>query len=131
MPRRSFALFPVLACTLAFPLAAQALPQNAPGAPLRSVVPEPVSLDLRGVDGTQLVPKDNRDAAQAEAVRQRWAPLVAGLKGAPAVRLLLPTGEGRVPLLLAAAQALKAQAPTQRLYVAFDPQAMPLLEETA
>ncbi|BDU70580.1 hypothetical protein GETHOR_26810 [Geothrix oryzae] len=131
MPRRSFALFPVLACTLAFPLAAQALPQNAPGAPLRSVVPEPVSLDLRGVDGTQLVPKDNRDAAQAEAVRQRWAPLVAGLKGAPAVRLLLPTGEGRVSLLLAAAQALKAQAPAQRLYVAFDPQAMPLLEETA
>jgi hypothetical protein len=90
-----------------------------------------VPLDLRALDGAQLVPRDNRDAAQVEAARQRWIPLVAGLKGAPAVRLLLPSGEGRLPLLLAASQALKAQAPGQRLYVAFDGQAAPLLDDTA
>jgi hypothetical protein len=78
-----------------------------------------------------LVPKDNRDAAQVEAARQAWAPLVAGLKEAPSVRLRLPSGEGRIPLLLAAAQALKAQSPAQRLYVAFDPQGAPILDETA
>jgi hypothetical protein len=34
-------------------------------------------------------------------------------------------------MLLAASQALKAQAPNQRLYVAYDPKAAPILDETA
>jgi hypothetical protein len=40
-------------------------------------------------------------------------------------------GEARVPLLLAAAQALKAQSPGQRLYLAFEAQAAPILDEVA
>ena len=123
MPRSPFFLLPVLTLTL--------VAQAPSTAPLRSGVPEPAVLDLRTADGALLVPKDNRDAAQVEAARQHWAPLVAGLKGEPAVRLRLPSGEGRLPLLLAAAQALKAQSPDQRLYVAFDPQAAPILDETA
>lgn len=123
MPLRPLLALPVLTFTLAA--------QAPPSAPLRTGVPEPATLDLRAVDGSLLVPGDNRDAAQVEAARQRWAPLVAGLKEASAVRLRLPAGEGRLPLLLAAAQALKAQSPAQRLYVAFDPEAAPLLDETA
>jgi hypothetical protein len=117
--RHPLAVLPLIAFTLA-----------AQG-PLRVGVPEPAVLDLRHQDPAQLVPKDARDATQVEAVRQRWAPLVAGLKEAPAVRLRLPLGEGRVALLLGAAQALKAQAPNQRLFVAFDPGAAPVLDETA
>lgn len=123
MPRRPFALLPVFALTLA----AQA-PQPAP---LRTGVPEPWVLDLRKAEGAELLPKDNRDAAQVEAARLRWAPLVADLRGAPAVRLLLPAGEARVPLLLAAAQALRAQSPEQRLYVGFAPGAVPILDASA
>lgn len=124
MARLLFQL-PFLLPALVITLAAQA------PAPLRQAVAQPVPLDLREVDRALLLPGDNRDAAQVEAVRQRWVPLVAGLKEAPSVRLLLPLGEGRLPLLLAAAQALKAQSPTQRLYVAFDPKAAPMLDETA
>ncbi|WP_243288382.1 hypothetical protein [Geothrix terrae] len=123
MPLRPLLALPVLT----FTLAAQA-PLSAP---LRTGVAEPAVLDLRAVDGTLLVPRDNRDATQVEAARQGWTALVAGLKEASAVRLRLPSGEGRLPLLLAAAQALKAQSPAQRLYVAFDPEAAPLLDETA
>ena len=63
--------------------------QVPPAAPLRSGVAEPAVLDLRAEDGARLVPKDNRDAAQVEAARRHWAPLVAGLREAPAVRLRL------------------------------------------
>jgi hypothetical protein len=112
---------------LALVLAAQA-PQPAP---LRAGLPLPVELDLASIDPAGLIPRDNRDAAQAEEARQRWSPLIAGLRGATAVRLRLPKGEARVPLLLAASQALKAQSPEQRLYVAFDPGAPPILDETA
>ncbi|HJW72409.1 MAG TPA: hypothetical protein VJ486_06085, partial [Geothrix sp.] len=122
MPLRPLFVLPAMT----FSLAAQ-----APPAPLRTGVPEPAILDLRAVDGSLLVPRDNRDATQVEAARLRWTALVAGLKEASAVRLRLPSGEGRLPLLLAAAQALKAQSPAQRLYVAFDPEAAPLLDETA
>ncbi|WP_279341625.1 hypothetical protein [Geothrix sp. SG200] len=123
MPFRPLLALPVLTFTLAA--------QAPASAPLRTGVAEPAILDLRAVDGSLLVPRDNRDATQVEAARQRWTALVAGLKEASAVRLRLPSGEGRLPLLLAAAQALKAQSPTQRLYVAFDPEAAPLLDETA
>ncbi|WP_306590984.1 hypothetical protein [Geothrix sp. 21YS21S-4] len=123
MPRRPFASIPVLALSLAA--------QSPAPAPLRTGVPQPLTLDLRQADSAALLPKDARDAGQVEAVRQRWTPLVAGLKDAPSVRILLPSGDGRLPLLLAASQALKAQAPSQRLYVGFDAQAAPLLDETA
>jgi hypothetical protein len=94
-------------------------------------VPLPLDLNLAAVDPAGLVPRDNRDAAQVEGARQRWVPLIGGLKDAPAVRLRLPLGAARLGLLLAAAQALKAQSPEQRLYVAFDPKALPMLDETA
>ena len=123
MPRSTLFLIPAL--TLA--LAAQA-PQSTP---LRVGEALPVDLDLTGADVTGLIPRDNRDTAQLEAVRQRWAPLIAGVKDAPALRLRLPLGEARIPLLLAASQALKAQSPNQRLYLAFDPKAAPILDETA
>ncbi|MBK8571764.1 MAG: hypothetical protein IPN91_03775 [Holophagaceae bacterium] len=123
MPRPLFALIP----TLTLVLAAQA-PTLAP---LRIGEAPPVDLDLTTAEAALLLPRDNRDATQVEAARQRWIPLVAAVREAPAVRLRLPQGEARVPLLLAAAQALRAQAPGQRLYVAFDPKATPVLDETA
>jgi len=123
VPRAFLALIP----TLTLSLVAQApLP-----APLRVGEAPPVDLDLTTADAAALLPRDNRDATQVEAARQRWLPLVAPLREAPAVRLRLPLGEMRVPLLLAAAQALRAQAPGQRLYVAFDPRAASILDETA
>jgi hypothetical protein len=112
---------------LALVLAAQA-PQPAP---LRAGLPRPMELDLASIDPAGLIPRDNRDAAQVEGARQRWSTLISGLKGATALRLRLPLGESRVPLLLAAAQALRAQSPEQRLYVAFDPGAPPILDENA
>jgi hypothetical protein len=99
--------------------------------PLRVGLPLPVELDLTSLDPAGLIPRDNRDAAQVEGARQQWTALISGLKGATAVRLRLPPGETRVPLLLAAAQALKAQSSEQRLYVAFDPKAPPILDESA
>jgi hypothetical protein len=116
---------------LFFPALTLALSAQTPPAPLRVGEAPPVELDLTRADPRLLVPGDNRDAAVLETARQRWVPLVTSLRDAPAVRLRLPPGEARVPLLLAAAQALKAQAPGQRLYVAFDPQAVPILDETA
>ena len=91
----------VLLPFVALVLAAQA-PQSAP---LRAGVPLPVELDLVSIDPAGLIPRDNRDAAQVEGARQHWWPLIAGLRDATAVRLRLPLGEIRVPLLLAAAQA--------------------------
>ncbi|MFN7958227.1 MAG: hypothetical protein U0P46_07905 [Holophagaceae bacterium] len=123
MPRPLHALIPTLSLVLAA--------QTPAMAPLRVGEAPPVDLDLGAADPALLLPKDNRDAAQVEAARQRWLPLVAPLREAPAVRLRLPLGEARVPLLLAAAQALRAQAPGQRLYVAFNPKAEPVLDETA
>jgi len=119
LPRRMSLLIPILTLQLA----AQA--------PLRVAAPLPVDLDLRSADMAALVPKDNRDAAQLEAVRRAWTPLAGPLKEAPAVRLRLPAAEGRLPLLLGASQALKAQNGAVRIYVAYDPQAAPILDETA
>ena len=92
-------------------------------------IPRPIELDLRGATLTGLLPKDPRDATQVEAARQGWAVRVAGLEKAPAVRIHLPKGELR--LLLGAAQALKAQAPNQLLFVAFDQGSSPILDEQA
>ena len=123
MPRIPHLFMPILSAVLA----AQApLP-----APLRVAEPLPVDLDLTQVEVAGLIPKDNRDAAQVDAARQRWNPLVAPLKDVTSVRLRLPMGVTRIPLLLGAAQALKAQSPSQKLYVAFDAKAAPILDETA
>jgi len=123
VPRSPFFVLPLLGVILA---------AQVPGpAPLRVGEPFPLDLDLRALDPAGLLPRDNRDAAQIEAVRLRWAPLLAAVKEAPSVRLRLPIGAARIPLLLAAAQGLKAQSPRQRLYVAHDGQAAPILDETA
>ncbi|HTL98337.1 MAG TPA: hypothetical protein VL181_05985 [Holophagaceae bacterium] len=92
---------------------------------------EPALLDLRAADAALLVPADNRDAAQVEAARKAWSPLIAPLKAAPAARVLLPDAGPREALLLAASQALRAQSPAQTLFIAFSPTAPPLLSETA
>jgi hypothetical protein len=113
------------------PVLTLVLAAQAPRAPLRVGEGQPVELDLREVDPAALVPGDNRDAAQVEAARLRWLPMVGSLKDAPSVRIQLPRSEARVPLLLAAAQALRAQAPGQPMYVAFDAKATPLLDEAA
>jgi hypothetical protein len=108
------------------PLAAQVQPN-----PIRTGIPAPITLDLRQAEVGRLLPRDARDATQVERVRQAWVLQVAGLVQAPSVRLRLPLGEDRLPLLLAAAQALKAQAPDQVLLVAFDAEAKPILDENA
>lgn len=108
------------------PLAAQAqVPLIQAGAA------EPATLDLRTVDAGALVPSDNRDPAQVEGARRAWAPLIAPFRAAPAVRILLPDAGPREALLLAASQALRAQAPDQRLFIGDAPAAPPLLSEAA
>lgn len=98
---------------------------------IQVATPEPVVLDLRAGNAAVLVPADNRDAAQVEAARAAWTNLIAPLKGASAVRVFLPSGGPREAVLLAASQALRAQNPGQRLFLAEDPTAPPLLSEAA
>lgn len=105
------------------PLAAQA--------PLGVGAPQPVLLDLRDADPARLVPKDDRDAAGLEEVRKAWQARVGPLRHLPSVRIRVPGGESRRAILLAAAQALKAQNPEQRVFLAFDPGAAPLWDEGA
>jgi hypothetical protein len=86
---------------------------------------------LREASGADWVPRDARDPAQVEAAHQAWSRKVAPNLGAAAVRIQLPAGPDRLPLLLAASQALKAQDPAVTLYLAFDPKAEPFWEESA
>jgi hypothetical protein len=102
-----------------------------PEPPLRAGLPLPEVLDLRDAQAALLVPSDGRDPARVEAARRAWDPLLAGLRGATAVRLRLPATPDRIPLLLMASQVLKAQDPLRRLYVAFDSAAAPVMDETA
>ena len=122
MPRLPLILMPAFGLVLV---------AQVPPAPLRVDEALPVDLDLRAADPAALIPRDNRDGTLVEAARLRWGPLITPLRDAPSVRIRLPLGETRIPLLLAAAQALRAQAPNQRLYVAFDAEAAPTLEEAA
>ncbi len=108
-----------------------AAPVLAAAPPLQVARPHPVDLDLRGSAQAGLVPGDPRDPAQQEASRQAWAPWMEALAHAPSVRLLLPEGPERLPLLLAASQALRAARPDRALYVAFQPGAQPLWDEAA
>lgn len=100
-------------------------------APIEVALPLPELLDLRTANAAALVPKDARDPREVEAVRQAWQPWIEPVRHAPALRLLLPVDASRLPLLLAASQALKAQNPGQRLYLAYDPSAPSLWEEAA
>jgi len=100
-------------------------------APLQVGMPLPALLDLRKADPGMLVPQDARDPAQAEAARLAWRPWIEPVRAFPALRLLLPRDGGRLPLLLAASQALKAQNPDQLLYLAFDSGAPGLWTESA
>jgi hypothetical protein len=105
-----------------------ALPAQAP---LQVGTEAPRLLDLSQAAAADWVPRDARDPAQVEAVHQAWSAKVAPLLGAPAVRILLPAGPGRLPLLLAASQALKAQDPAVTLFLAFAPDAAPFWDESA
>lgn len=98
---------------------------------LRVGVPIPPLLDLRDARVVELVPADPRNPAHVEAARSAWGSLIEPFRGLPALRLRLPRGTGRLALLLAASQALKAQDSRQRLYLDFDGQAAPLMEEAA
>ncbi|WP_243330058.1 hypothetical protein [Mesoterricola sediminis] len=86
---------------------------------------------MRDASAAEWVPADVRDPAQVQARVDAWARRVAPLQAQAAVRILLPRGEGRIPLLLAAAQALRAAHPGVVLYLAFDPEAPPILDEAA
>ncbi len=97
--------------------------------PLRSAVPLPLTLDLRNAEAKTLVPQDLRDPVAVEAAQRAWLPYVAGLRGAPRVRIQLPLGPDRVPLLRSASQALKAQNPACMLYIAFEPSGESILDE--
>lgn len=93
----------------------------------------PATLDLRHADPAALLVSDSRNGAWAPAVsaQRAWNTLLESLKASRSIRLLLPDGPERVPLLLAASQALKARNPGTKLYVAFQPNAAPILDETA
>jgi hypothetical protein len=99
--------------------------------PLQVGTEPPRLLDLRQAAAVDWVPRDARDPAQVEAMHQAWSARVAPLRGAAAVRILLPPGPDRLPMLLAASQALTAQAPAVTLFLGFDPKAAPLWDETA
>jgi hypothetical protein len=105
-----------------------ALPAQAP---LRVGAGPPPTLDLDGTAAADWLPRDARDPAQVEAARRAWTARIAPLRGARAVRILPPAGPDRVPVLLAAAQALRAQDPAVTLYLGFRPGAGPVLDETA
>jgi hypothetical protein len=113
-------LVPCLLCAL--------LPAQAP---LRIGAALPDVLDLGGATAADWLPGDPRDPAQVEASHQAWATKVAPYRGAGAVRILLPGGADRVPMLLAAAQALHALDPSLTLLLAFDPKGAPIEDETA
>jgi hypothetical protein len=98
---------------------------------LRVAQPLPLPLDLRQTDPGLLVPSDGRDPAQAEAAREAWKACTGPVQNAQSVRLLLPRGPVRLPMLLAACQALKARNPACRIYVGFDPVAEPILDDLA
>jgi len=91
----------------------------------------PGILDMRDASAGEWVPGDTRDPAQVQAKVEAWSRKVAPLRGRACVRILLPEGPGRIPLLLAASQALRAQEPAVTLYLAFQAGAEPIWDEAA
>ncbi len=121
----------VAALVISFIAGAVAAPLLHAQAPIQVGTPEPVLLDLRDADARILVPVDTRDPAQTEAANKAWLPRIEKLQVVSTVRILLPRMGPRLPLLLAASQALRAQDPVKRLFIAFDAEALPLIDETA
>ena len=100
-------------------------------APIQVGTPEPMLLDLRDANVGTLVPVDTRDPAQTEAANVAWLSRIESLRGVASVRILLPRSGPRLPLLLAASQAIRAQDPAKKLFIAFDSEALSLVDETA
>jgi hypothetical protein len=88
-------------------------------------------LDLRTLDSTEYLPADPRDPAQTEAAHRAWESLLAARPPQAALLLCLPRGPQRLPLLLAASQALHARQPGITLYLAYDEGMQGLWDETA
>ena len=99
--------------------------------PLQTGTELPGLLDLTNAMAADWVPADSRDPAQVQARVEAWSRKVAPLRGRASVRIVLPAGAGRIPLLLAASQALRAQDPGVALYLAYDPAGAPIWDETA
>lgn len=91
----------------------------------------PSLLDLRGMDPARYIPADPRHPGQVESARLSWEALIGALASEPSLRLSLPPEPHGVPLLLAAAQALRAKNPAVALYLAFDSGIKPLWDENA
>ncbi|MCL1908539.1 MAG: hypothetical protein FWG12_04120 [Holophagaceae bacterium] len=83
----------------------------------------PLVLDLRDADPAALVPKNELSETENEAVRHAWVQKLQPFRGQTAIQVKLPNGEGRLSLLLAASQALKAQNPNVMVYLAYDEKA--------
>jgi hypothetical protein len=81
---------------------------------------EPPTLDLRDADPGALVPKNDLNEAEIENVRTTWEKLIKQFHGERAIQIKLPNGAERGVLLLGASQALKAQNPSVKLYLAYD-----------
>lgn len=103
----------------------------APDPPLQVAQPLPRLLDLTRAEPAGLIPRDSRDEAQSLAAGRAWDALTGPLATAGALRLALPRGPFRLPMLLAASQHLKAMNPACRVYLAFDPEGGALLDEVA
>jgi hypothetical protein len=100
-------------------------------APLRVDLPVPPLLDLTQEDPARLLPSDDRNPAALEAISSAWKARLASLGKVASVRVRLPRQDYRLPLLLAASQALKAREATVRIYLDFDGGAPALWNESA
>ena len=90
---------------------------------LRVGIVEPPTLDLRDADPSALVPKNDLNEAEIERTRAAWERLVQKFAGEGSVQIVLPNGAERNVLLLGASQALKAQTPWVKVYLAYDERA--------
>jgi len=108
-----------------------AVSAQEPPLPIQVEIPTPQTLDLRKADVTRLLPGEHRDPAQLEAVRKAWEPFLGEVASAGSIRILLPQSGDRVQLLLAASQALRARNSNVRLFLAFQPELSPVMDEVA
>ncbi|MCL1892975.1 MAG: hypothetical protein FWG02_01895 [Holophagaceae bacterium] len=105
--------------------------QPTPPVPfLRTGVLIPPTLDLRDALPETLVPKNILNEQEIEDVRNAWLQIVQPYKGFGDIQLKLPSGDGRLPILLAASQALRAQNPAIKVYLSYDETAPPNWDES-
>ena len=90
----------------------------------------PPVLDLRDANPRALVPQHALNEADLEAVRLAWAPVIQPYSDATAILVRLPNDDRRAALILAANQALKAQNPLIKIYLAYDKDAPPNWDES-